>query len=104
MGFETEFGYEVGEEFVEDFFGGFERVVDVAVGVEELLDYEGLARRGDLVGERGKTNVLGRKSFVGRGSCLCGLGAPFWRWILQRVYWVRLRSLEGWQPSCCCLG
>jgi len=38
VGFEAEFGDEVGEKLVEYFFGGIKGVRDVAVGIEEVLD------------------------------------------------------------------
>lgn len=38
MGFEAELSDEVGDYLVEDFFGGFERVGDVAVGEEKELN------------------------------------------------------------------
>jgi hypothetical protein len=38
VGFKAEFGDEVGEELVEDFFSGVEGLGDVSMGVEEVLD------------------------------------------------------------------
>ena len=39
VSFEAEFGDEIGEELVEDFFGGVEGIGDVSVGVEKVLHY-----------------------------------------------------------------
>jgi len=47
VGFEAELGDEVGDYLVEDFFGGFEGVGDVAVGEEEELNCKVLDGKGD---------------------------------------------------------
>ena len=47
MGFEAELGDEVGDYLVENFFSGFERVGNVAVGEEEELNCKVLDVKGD---------------------------------------------------------
>lgn len=47
MGFKAELGDEVGDDLIQDFFGGFERVGDVAVREEEELNCKVLDIKGD---------------------------------------------------------
>ncbi len=47
MGFEAELGDEVGDYLVEDFFSGFERVGNIAVGEEEELNCKVLDVKSD---------------------------------------------------------
>jgi hypothetical protein len=47
VGFEAELGDKVGDYFVEDLFGGFERVGDVAMGEEEELNCKVLDVKSD---------------------------------------------------------
>jgi hypothetical protein len=51
VGFEAELGDEVGDYLVENFFSGFERVGNVAVGEEEELNCKAL----DVKSDRGLT-------------------------------------------------
>jgi hypothetical protein len=77
VGFKAELGNEVGDDLIQDLFGGFERVGDVTVGEEEELNCKVLDVKGD---KEYTTYALDLRSSAGLDSCRLVLWAP---WLLS---------------------